>query len=234
VRIGIIQSNYIPWRGYFDFIDDVDLFIFHDDLQYTKGDWRNRNRIKTPRGLVWLTVPVHYRATGQLICDTEIAYSTDWQMDHKNQLRANYGRAPYLSDALGILLSAFGYRDRTISQLNRRLIESIANYLKISTPLHDSMDYSVRGEKTDRIIALTKCAGATTYLSGPAAKNYLDEVALQREGIVLEYKTYDYAPYPQQGDGFECAVTILDLIANCGPGAREYLKSRTPNQAWQG
>lgn len=228
MRVGIIQSNYIPWRGYFDFIDEVDLFILHDDLQYTKGDWRNRNRIKTPRGSIWLTVPVHYRETHQRICDTEIDYSRNWQKDHENQIRANYGGAPYLEDVFNLLLPAFSYRDRTISQLNRRLIESISRYLNIATPLRDAAEYSVTGQKTDRIIALCKCVGAATYLSGPNAKSYLDEPALRREGIALEYKNYEYPPYPQQGAGFEGRVTILDLIANCGPASYGHLKCRSP------
>ena len=230
MRIGIIQSNYIPWRGYFDFIDEVDLFIFHDDLQYTKGDWRNRNRIRTSRGLLWLSVPVHHRDSRQLIRDTEIDYSSNWRKDHENQLRANYGHAPYLGDALEILAHAFTHRDRTISELNQRLIEAIATYLGIATPLRDFASYAITGQKTDRIIALCERAGASIYLSGPSAKSYLDEVALRRAGIALEYKSYDYAPYPQQGAGFEGAVTVLDLIANCGPQAADFLSSRTRNE----
>ncbi len=229
VRAGIIQSSYVPWRGYFDFIDDVDLFIFHDDIQYTKGDWRNRNRIKTANGLKWMTVPVRYNETSQLICDTEIDYSTDWRASHTNQFRGNYGMAPFCKDVIEFLKDAFDHRDATISRLNVRLVELICAYLGIKTPLVMSRDYGVSGAKTERLINLLEKAGATAYLSGPTAKGYLNEDLFREHGIGLEYKTYDYEPYPQLWGGFEGEVTVLDLIANTGPGAREFLKSKAPN-----
>ncbi len=95
MKVGIIQSNFLPWRGYFDFIREVDLFIIHDDLQYTKGDWRNRNKIKTPRGLEWITVPVNYKTTSQLIEETTIDYSTRWAQKMLNCIREVYRQAPY-------------------------------------------------------------------------------------------------------------------------------------------
>lgn len=229
MRVGIIQSNYIPWRGYFDFIDSVELFIFHDDLRYTKGDWRNRNKIKTANGLKWITVPVKYHKTSQLICETQIDYSTNWQVTHRNQLQTNYMAAPFFKDMLAIWEEGVMHGDLTISQLNVRLIMLICSYLRITTPLVMSSDYRVMGTKTERLIRLLKEVGATVYLSGPSAKNYLDENLFQGNGISLEYKTYDYKPYPQLWGEFEGAVTVLDLIANCGPDAKSFLKSTTPN-----
>ena len=229
MRVGVIQSNYIPWRGYFDFIAGVDLFVFHDDLQYTKGDWRNRNRIKTPAGLIWLSVPVKYHKTAQLICDTEIDYSKRWQRDHLNQFSANYREALYCNSAIELLESAFQANDRTISELNIRLVRAICSRLGISTPMRHSADYAITGTKTERLIDLLKKTGATTYVSGPAAKAYLDEQQFHENGITLEYKTYDYAPYPQVGDAFAGAVSVLDLIANVGPDAKNHIASRSPN-----
>jgi len=230
MRVGIIQSNYIPWRGYFDFIDSVDLFIFHDDLQYTKGDWRNRNKIKTPQGLRWLTVPVHYRKTSQLICETEIDYSKKWSSSHINRFKANYHQSPFFKDALELLEEGLACADPTISQLNIRLIKLICGYLQIHTPLVMSSDYAVTGAKTERLINLLKKVEATVYLSGPTAKGYLDENLFRENGIRLEYKTYDYPPYPQLWGEFVGTVTVLDLIANTGPEARGFLKSTTPNE----
>ena len=122
MKVGIIQSNYIPFRGYFDFIRECDAFVLHDDLQYTKRDYRNRNRIKTPQGLRWLTVPVHYKHTGQLIQDTHIDYSKPWIQDHANMFMANYMDAPYMADAMRLLALTTG-QPRTISSLNRTLLE---------------------------------------------------------------------------------------------------------------
>lgn len=230
MKVGIIQSNYIPWRGYFDFIASVDLFIFHDDLQYTKGDWRNRNRIKIANDLKWLSVPVKYLKTSQLIVETTIDYSTAWQKAHINQFRAAYSKAPFVHEALYILETAFAHRDNTISQLNVRIIKLLCSYLKITTKLRMSNEYCPTGNKTERLINLLTKAGATSYLSGPAAKAYLDEDAFRKAGIGLSYKSYIYEPYPQQWGDFEGAVTVLDLIANCGPESKKYLKSKIPDE----
>ena len=226
MKVGIIQSNYIPWRGYFDFIRECDVFVLYDDIQYTKGDWRNRNKIKTPQGLRWLTVPVHYEHTEQLICDTRIDNSRDWQLDHVNLFYNNYQSAPYYEDAMQLLSSNLSHGlDTKISQQNTRLIRSICAYLNITTPIYRSsafgLDPALR--KTERIIPICKALGADTYLSGPAAKVYLDEDALRREGITPEYKAYDYPEYPQLHGKFEGGVSVLDLIANVGPAAPDYI-----------
>lgn len=234
MKVGIIQSNYIPWRGYFDFISEVDLFIFHDDIQYTKQDWRNRNRIKTPKGLEWVTVPVHYKTTGQIIQDTAISYDRigwrgTWQDEHLKKFEAAYRNVPYVNHALQLLREGFQERDETISELNIRLIGLICRYLGISTCMAMSRDYHVTGTKSDRLIQLLTKANATCYLSGPAARAYLDKELFNKHGISLEYKSYDYAPYQQLHGEFDGGVTVLDLIANCGPDARAYINSRSAN-----
>lgn len=228
-RVGIIQSNYIPWRGYFDFISQCDLFIFHDDLQYTKGDWRNRNRVKTAAGTVWLTVPVKYRQTEQLICDTEIDDSTPWRKKHLNVFRESYRAAPHFRTAFALFEEALAQSHRTISELNIALIRRVCDFLGISTPMRLSAEFSPSGSKTDRLCGILRKAGASEYLSGPAARAYLDERQLEEAGFLLTYKSYDYPPYPQLHGGFEGAVSVLDLIAHLGPEAREFSRSRSPN-----
>jgi len=227
VKIGVIQSSYIPWRGYFDFIASVDMFVFHDDIQYTKGDWRNRNRVKTPMGVEWLTVPVHYKKVSQLICETAIDYSTAWQQRHLRKMQESYRLAPHAKAALDIFAGIAVDQFETISNLNVELTKRICDYLCITTSLMNSSDLALGGTKTDRLIDLLKKLNATTYLSGPSADAYLDKDAFRREGIRLEYKSYDYAPYPQLWGQFEGAVTVLDLIANCGPESISHLGSRT-------
>ena len=230
MKVGVIQSNYIPWRGYFDFIASVDLFVFHDDLQYTKGDWRNRNRIKTPTGAQWITVPVRYWKTELLIQETEVEASDRWRRKHINQFCAAYGQAPHLSDAVGLLESGLMGRDTTISALNVRLIRLICAYLGIETRMMMSSDLGVTGSKTPRLINLLTRVGASAYLSGPSARDYLDESMFKAADISLEYKTYDYPAYPQLWGPFDGAVTVLDLIANCGTRSREFITSQTPNE----
>jgi hypothetical protein len=231
MKVGIIQSNYIPWRGYFDFIDDVDLFVVLDDVQYSKGSWRNRNQIKVPNGLSWLTVPVIYQNLAKLIQETQIDHSKKWQVSHLNKFTAHYAEAPFVEVALAILQEGLAHADQTISELNVRLIRHICTYLEITTPLILSQDLQVSGVKTDRILQILQRVGATTYLSGPAARAYLDEGLLRSHGIQLEYKTYQYNPYPQLHGDFVPTVTILDLIANVGAAAKNYLKSTVPNEA---
>ena len=158
MRVGCIQSNYIPWRGYFDFIDSVDLFLFHDDVQYTKGDWRNRNKLKyrVPHKSKWLTVPVHYKDKEQLIQDTEIDYSTQWRASHVNKFIQNYAPAVFFKDAMKILEEGFSFHDETISQLNTSLIRIICDYYDIETTRKIVSDYNCEGSKTEKLISIMK------------------------------------------------------------------------------
>ncbi len=228
-RVGVIQSNYIPWRGYFDFIDSVDLFVIYDDVQYSKGSWRNRNQFKTQMGLKWLTVPVKTKL-GVPIDEVPISCTNKpWQNTHRCRLKESLGSAPFFRDAIAIWEEGIAASDLTISELNIRLIKLICAYLKITTPVVISRDYSVTGTKTERLINLLKKVGATAYLSGSTAQRYLDEYLFRENGISLEYKTYDYAPYPQLWGEFVGMVSVLDLIANTGQDARHFLKSQTPD-----
>jgi len=229
MKVGVIQSCFIPWRGYFDFIRSVNLFVFYDDVQYSKNGWRNRNRIKTPDGSRWITVPVRRRSLSQRICDTEIDESSDWRSDHFRLWSENYSMAPHFNDVLALLGDLGRETATTISELNISLTKAIAGYLGIETQFMLSSELHLTGTKTDRLIDLLIQVGTTTYLSGPSADSYLDKDAFHRSGIGLMYKSYDYAPYPQQWGKFEGAVSILDLIANCGHGAKNHIRSQTPD-----
>lgn len=230
MRVGIIQPSFVPWRGYFDFIASVDIFIFLDDVQYTTRDWRNRNRIKTPQGLQWLTVPVRHRSRGQLISETEIDDSRDWLAAHRRAWGASYGRTPYFEDASRLLFGRGDAAPATISALDIDLTRRICEYLQIRTPLVLSSGLGAPGSATAKLIGLVQRVGGTTYLSGPSADAYLDKRALVAAGLALEYKSYDYEPYPQAWGGFEGGVTVLDLIANCGPDSTARLRSRTADR----
>jgi hypothetical protein len=223
MKVAIIQSNFLPWRGYFDFIREVDLFILHDDLQYTKGDWRNRNKIKTPRGAEWITVPVHYRQTSQLIEETSVDNSKPWARGMLNRIRDSYRKAPhfepYFSELSELLLEPAG----SISDLNLRLIHWVCSHLEIKTPIHFSRQYNPQGAKTERLIGILKQPGATTYLSGPAAQAYLEPELFEQNDICLEYKVYDYREYEQLYPPFEPAVSVIDLLFMVGKDAKTYL-----------
>lgn len=224
MKVGIIQSNFLPWRGYFDFIREVDLFIIHDDLQYTKGDWRNRNKIKTPRGLEWISVPVNYRNTSQVIEETTIDYSSPWAKKILNRIAESYRHAPhfelYFSQLSDLLLEPAA----SISDLNLRLIHWACGHLKIQTPIKYSREFNPQGAKTERLVGILKQVNAKIYLSGPAAQAYLIPELLEGEGIKLEYKKYGYPEYPQLYPPFEPYVSIIDLFFMTGDSAWTYLE----------
>lgn len=228
-RIGIIQSNYVPWKGYFDFINSVDEFVLLDTVQYSHHDWRNRNRIKGKTGLQWLTVPV--RVTGkqaQPIDAVEVADGR-WVDKHLASLRHTYARAPFFGEEWPWVAATYDSlrTERRLSVINRRLLAAICARLGITTPLIDARSLSVyETGKNERIIAICKALGATHYLSGPAAKDYIDSSIWLRNGIIVEYKSYEgYAEYQQAGDGFDHGVSILDVIFNAGPEAQRLSRS---------
>ena len=222
-RVAVIQSNYIPWKGYFDVIHDVDLFIFHDDLQYTKNDWRNRNRIKTPNGPAWITVPVG-TSESRLICDVEIRDAA-WQKKHWNLLNTHYGRTAHFATYRPFMAEVYlDKRWENLSSLNQFLIRRIAELLGITTAFRDSREFAPEGARQERLLDLLRRANATTYLSGPAAKDYIEPGRFAAAGIDLQWKDYGgYPEYPQRFPPFDHNVSILDLLFNVGPDAPRYI-----------
>ena len=225
-KIAIIQSNYIPWRGYFDLIAAVDEFIIYDEMQFTKRDWRNRNQIKTSNGLQWLTVPVKSKGNfNQKISDTEID-GQDWVMKHWKTLKQNYINAPFFIEICAWLEPIYFQQVYShISILNRVLITAICDYLMIKSKISSSKDYALIDGKTDRLANLCTQAGGNIYISGPSAKEYINEEIFHSQGIGLEWFDYgDYPQYPQQHGRFIPEVSILDLLFNCGPKSAQYMR----------
>ena len=225
-KIAILQSNYIPWKGYFDLIAAVDEFILYDDMQYTRRDWRNRNQIKTPQGIKWLTVPVLVKGKyHQKIKETEID-GTEWAIKHWKALEINYSGAPYFKEISLWLKPLYCEHSFThISQLNRCFIEAICEYLDIKTVIKSSADYSLVNGKTERLADLCLQANGTEYVSGLAGKNYIDEKIFSDFGIELAWFNYEgYPIYPQLWGEFNHGVTILDLLFNCGKDSPYYMR----------
>lgn len=225
-KIAIVQSNYIPWKGYFDMIAAVDEFILYDDMQYTRRDWRNRNLIMTPQGAQWLTVPVRVKGKyNQTIRETEID-GESWATDHWKALAQNYKRAPHFTEVAAWLepiycTESFVY----LSGLNRRLIEAICAYVGITTRISNSWDYTLADGKTERLAGLCAQAGGTEYISGPAARDYVDEKIFTDQGIKLTWFDYaGYPEYPQLWGDFVPGVTMLDLLFSCGKDAPRYMR----------
>lgn len=222
--VGIIQPNYIPWRGYFDFINKVDHFIFLDDVQYTKRDWRNRNKVRQKVGdSIWLTVPVN-ASRDSLIMDAEIDQSEGWVRKHLQTLENNYGKAPFFHQYFEGFKNVLESRPSSIADLDITLCRKICEWLSIDTELSRSSDYDCQGIKDRKLIALTQAVDGTHYLSGPSARNYIQDDLWTDAGIKLEYIEYPaYAPYPQISEPFDPYVSVLDLIFMEGPAAPAYI-----------
>ncbi|MGA7179638.1 MAG: WbqC family protein [Thiobacillaceae bacterium] len=222
--VAVLQSNYIPWKGYFDIIRDVDLFIFYDDVQYTKGDWRNRNKIKTPRGTEWLSVPTK-GSLDDLIHEVKLT-DPKWQENHWKTIKHFYGKAPFFTHYRTLLEESYLSRSWThLSVLNQHLIQLVSNeMLGITTEFADSRIYAAAGTKQDRLIDLLMKSDAMRYVSGPAAKDYIEPSRFADAGIELVWKDYSgYPEYPQRFPPFEHGVSILDLLFNVGPDAPWYI-----------
>ncbi|MBL57397.1 MAG: hypothetical protein CMP61_09425 [Flavobacteriales bacterium] len=214
-KVAILQSNYIPWKGYFDIINSVDTFIIYDEVQYTKNDWRNRNQINTKNGLQWLTIPVRVQSLDQKIFETKVSFPK-WNKKHWNSIIANYGKAPNFK----------GFKDRFeslyldcktdfLSEINLSFIKSINEILGIDTEIIDSRELELVGDKNERLIEAIKKVGGKIYLSGPSAKSYLNESLFVQEDISVEWKKYiGYPEYPSVHNNFQHGVSILDMIFN--------------------
>ncbi|MEW5943867.1 MAG: WbqC family protein [Pseudomonadota bacterium] len=223
-KVAILQSNYIPWKGYFDIIHDVDEFIFHDDLQYTKNDWRNRNKIKTAQGTNWVTIPVG-TAEHRLICEVVIKDQA-WQKKHWQLIANNYAKAPYFPDYKPCFEEVYLGREwPSLSELNQHLIRVIASeILGIQVVFRDSREYHLQEKKQERVLELLVKTGAGLYVSGPAAKDYIQEERFREAGIELVWKDYSgYPEYSQFHPPFEHGVTVLDLLFHAGPDAPYYI-----------
>jgi hypothetical protein len=224
MRVAVLQSNYLPWKGYFDLIHDVDLFVFYDDVQYTKNDWRNRNRIKTPKGSEWITIPAGYDLS-RLICEVRIK-GTEWQKQHWSKLCRYYSAASCFRKYEEFFRYVYLEREWTmLSELNQFLIRHIAReFLGIKTVFVDSRNYELGGRRTARLIDLLRQVRASCYLSGPAGKAYIDEEAFRLAGIELEYKDYEgYPEYQQFYPPFDPFVSVVDLLFQAGDQAAELI-----------
>jgi len=212
-----LQPNYIPWRGYFDFFKQSDIFVVYDDVQYTKNDWRNRNLIKGPDGVQWLTIPVEDAkrlSSGLLIKDAKIL-NNGWQERHLKALEANYKHAPYFGEVMDIVKECFDEKHELLCDLTVALIKRINDYLGLRCKvMYSSKIGFCELSQTERLAAICKSLNAEEYLSGEAAKDYME---LDKMGdIRVLWHRYKEKVYPQLWSGFLSRVSIVDTIMNCG------------------
>lgn len=217
MKVVILQSNYIPWKGYFDLINDADIFVFYDEVKYTKNDWRNRNRIFTKNGLQWLTIPINKDAVKQRISEVLLP-DNSWQELHFKSLELGYKSALYYSQLERLMDRIYiAQKWKNLSEMNQSIVKEISDYLGIRTRFVDSKSLDLKGDRIDRLINILKQLNATEYISGPTAKVYIEEYEhlFSKNNIKLVYKNYaGYPEYEQLSKPFEHSVSIFDLIAN--------------------
>jgi len=231
----ITQSNYIPWRGYFDLLRSADEAVLLESVQYTRRDWRNRNRIKTPDGSAWLTIPVQTKGQFLQAIDETRVTDTGWAALHARTIEMAYARAAHFAAEapwlIGLLRSVA--TEPFLSVINERLIRALCERLGISVPLRRCSEILDRAElqamgPSERLVAIARAVGATRYMSGPAARSYLDLDLFARAGLEVVWMAYDgYPDYPQLWGNFDPRVSVVDLLLNTGAEAPRYL-TRTP------
>ncbi len=225
-KVAILQSNYIPWKGYFDLIAMVDEFIIYDEAQYTKGDWRNRNKVKTSQGPAWLTIPVELKGKHlQKISETKVA-NQKWRRTHFKTIEMNYRKSPYFENQADWIHDLYHKgEERYLSRINVNFLQEINKVLGIDTVITSSSDYELVNGKSERLLSICLQSNAEEYISGPAAKEYLNTDLFKNENIKVKWMDYSgYDEYPQLYPPFEHGVSILDLLFNTGSDAPKYLK----------
>jgi len=226
MKVVILQPSYIPWRGYFDQIGKADVFVFYDDVQYDQHGWRNRNQIKTSQGKQWLTIPVHSHGDrqGDPINQVRIDWDRPWAKSHWKAITYAYGRTPFFRQYAQFVESFYQRRDDFLADFTIDFTVALARALGIEhTRFMRSSELSVAGQKTDRLIAILTQLGADHYISGPSARDYLEEDCFKAVGIGLEYMVYNYREYPQLYPPFDPHVSILDLLFMTGLEAAHYI-----------
>jgi hypothetical protein len=229
MRVAIIQSCYVPWKGFFDLIGRCDQYVIFDSVQYVKRHWHNRNRIKTATSVQWLTIPVKTTARrGQAIDEVQI--EKPWAEKHWRTLELTYRRAPFFAQIAPIVRGLYERADgeKRLTEVNEIFLRGIADLLGLTTRIARDTSYPCQGAKTERLLAIARDIGADCYLSGPSAKSYLEEPLFAAAGITVEWMSYQgYPEYPQLHGNFEHAVSVLDLLFNVGPAdARSYCRPR--------
>ena len=225
MRVTILQPSYLPWLGFFEQMSRSDKFVLLDDVQYTRRDWRNRNKVRVKEGWVWLTVPVQQKSRfSQSLLETRIDNSVSWRRKHLETLRQHYCKAPFFEKYFPRCQQVYEKDWTFLFDLCLETINLIKEEMGIETPLLRSSEMKPGGEKTERLVSMCRELGATHYLSGESGSNYIAEEDFSSQGIALEYQNYEHPVYPQRYTGFVPHLSAIDLLFNCGEQSLGILK----------
>jgi len=219
--VSIIQPCFVPWLGYFEQIAVADIFVYMDDVMYTKKDWRNGNQLKTQYGVKDISFPVKKTSRDTLIKDVEISYNTPWEDTLLNQLFNWYKKAPYYDEVINLIKPIIYNKYTKLVDLNLHLNNVILGYLGITTPIFFTSNIERKTDnKTDRIIEICKnFEGVSILYDGKKAQDFLDSDYMLANGIEVIFQDYHHKPYKQLWGDFQPYMSILDLIMNHGKEA---------------
>lgn len=223
----ILQPGYLPWLGFFDQMLRSDVFVYFDDVQYDKHGWRNRNRIKSATGPIWLTVPVlNTGRQGQKINEVEIDNRSPWARKHITAIAQNYAKAPHLKRYLPQLDALLTRHWESLLELDLAVVELICNWIGIERKIACSSCLGIGGEQSERLLNICKHFQADHYLSGDSAQNYLDVTLFLHEGVEVEWQCYRHPTYPQLHGEFAPYLSVLDLVMNVGEKSLDVLTGK--------
>ena len=223
-KLIITQSNYIPWKGYFSAMREATHLVLYDDMQYTKRDWRNRNKLITPNGPKWLSIPIEVKGKYfQKINEAKVS-DLEWGVKHWNFIESNYKKSPYFKEYKNYFKELYlNLPSEFLSEINLAFIKRIITLLNINIEILSSKEFKLKGDKTEKLVNICKELNAKKYYTGPAAKNYMDKILFENNNIEIEYYNYSgYPEYKQQWNGFDHSVSILDMFFNLGPKTINY------------
>lgn len=226
MRIAVLQPGYLPWLGFFEQELAVERFILYDDVQYDRRGWRNRNRLKTPNGPVWITVPVEQKGKyTQPINEVRIDNARPWRRKHLGTVESFYRKAPYF-ESLFPELERIILRDwELLWELDLALIEWLNGAIGIETPISLASNLDASGHKSERLLNICKRLGADEYFSGAAARHYLDLALFDQAGIAVYFQEYEHPVYPQLYGDFISHLSVLDLLMIAAPEAKRIILS---------
>ncbi|MCB9554678.1 MAG: WbqC family protein [Deltaproteobacteria bacterium] len=226
MKLAIMQPGYLAWLGFFELMAYVDRFVYFDDVQYTRKDWRSRNRVKTANGPVWLSVPVKKAPRETLIKDIEINYEQTWLDKHLRTIEVAYRKAPYFEPLYGEIKSILESRPRLLKELDDSLIRLCMRHFSIECELTWSSELKLPpAEKNRRIIDVCRAHGSSVLYDTQASSTFIDVALFAENGIEVLFQDYQHPQYPQQWGEFVSHMAAIDLIFNTGPQARKVLLS---------
>jgi len=222
--IAIHQPNFLPWLGFFYKMVKSDVFVFLDNVQFSKNSYQNRVKIKTPHGAVWLTVPVLHKF-GQLTLEVKINNTEKWREKHLRTFEMNYKKAPFFKPIFDLLQEIYFKKEwELLVDFNTELILCISKYLGIKTEIMRASLLNAGGKSTELLVNILKELNASTYLSGKGGAKYQNEDVFKTIGIKLIYSNFEHPNYPQLWEGFLEGLSIVDLLFNCGEKSYQYIR----------